>query len=137
MTAFLDTNVLVYAYDPAVPQKQHRALELIASLGHRDIVLSSQVLSEFYVSVQRLDDPLDEADAAAAVRSLMQLRVVPVDASLVARALDVRTRWQPSYWGSLIVAAAERAGADVIYSEDFADGQVLGEVRVENPFRTL
>lgn len=137
MSAFLDTNVLVYAHDSATPGKQHRALELMASLGHQDIVISSQVLSEFFVSSQRMADPLSEQEASEATQSLARLRVVAVDAALVQRALDIRERWQPSYWDSLIVAAAERAGAATVYSEDFSHGQQIGDVRIENPFRDL
>ncbi len=35
---------------------------------------------------------------------------------------------------ALVVAAAEAAGCDTIYSEDMADGAEYGSVRVENPF---
>lgn len=134
MTAFLDTNVLVYAYDGADEAKQQRSLELIASLGHAEIVISAQVLSEFFVAVQRLDTPLSPEDARAATRSLSHLRTISVDAALVGRALDIHERWQPSYWDGLIVAAAERAGASTLYSEDLSHGQRFGEIEVRNPY---
>jgi predicted nucleic acid-binding protein len=134
VSAFLDTNVLVYAYDPADPAKQQRALELMSSLGHEEIVISAQVLSEFFVAVQRLDDPLPPPEADAAARLLTHLRVISVDSSLVQRALDIRERWQTSYWDGLILAAAERAGADTVYTEDLSHGQFYGDVRVQNPF---
>ena len=41
-----------------------------------------------------------------------------------------------SYWDSLIVAAAERGGCVALLSEDFQEGQMLGSLKVINPFRT-
>lgn len=134
MTAFLDTNVLVYVYDAGDRPKQDRALSLIASLPHEEIAISAQVVSEFHTAVQRLSVGLDEPTAVAATRSLLALRVIGIDSSLIDRALEIRERWQPSYWDALIVAAAERSGADLLYSEDFSHDQQIAGVRIVNPF---
>lgn len=132
---FLDTNVLVYAYDRADPEKQRRAQAVIGGMQADRLALSSQVLSEFYVTVtQKLAEPLGRPDAAAAVRALADLHVVPVDAPLVIQATDVQQRWQLSYWDALILAAAATAGCDRLLSEDLGHGSTLGGVRVENPF---
>jgi predicted nucleic acid-binding protein len=53
--------------------------------------------------------------------------------SSVIEALTIETRFQISFWDALIVHAAERAGAAILYSEDFSDGQTYGSVRVVNP----
>ena len=49
MTApdFLDTNVLVYAYDDLSPRKQQIAQELLRRAMKGEAVVSSQVLAEF------------------------------------------------------------------------------------------
>jgi predicted nucleic acid-binding protein len=65
---------------------------------------------------------------------LSNLRVVDIDAPMVVRAIDIGQRWKISYWDGLIVAAAERAGCNVLCSEDFSGGQRYGRVTVRNPF---
>lgn len=133
MTAFLDTNVLVYAFDGRDERKRSRAIALIGS-GPR-FVVSAQVLGEFFVTVTRkLATPLSEADAAAAVERLTQLTVVPTDARLVAAAIETSKTHRISYWDALIVEAATVAGCDVLLTEDLAAGATLRGVRIENPF---
>ncbi len=68
--------------------------------------------------------------------ALFQLPLVEIDRQIVETALIVQQRYQLSYWDSQIVAAAERLGADVVYSEDLSHGQTYGSVRCENPFRS-
>jgi predicted nucleic acid-binding protein len=132
----VDTNVLVYAVDDAEPHKRDAARRLLGSDQHGELVMSAQVLSEFYVAVTRkLAVPLPEATAEEAVRWLALNPVVPVDASLVGQAIRSSRSAQLSYWDGLIVAAAERADCEVLFSEDLNDGQAIGRVRIENPFR--
>ncbi len=134
MTAFLDTNVLVYAFDARDPGKQARAVELLES-GPR-FVVSAQVLGEFYVTVTRkLAEPLEEAVAADAVERLAALRVIPIDGRVSIAAIETARLHQLSYWDALILEAAAFAGCDVLLTEDLAHGSVLRGVRVENPFR--
>jgi len=136
--AFLDTNVLVYAVDEGEPEKQTVARDLLGSAGDNEFVLSTQVLSEFYVVVTRkLDAPLPEEVAAQAIELLGRLSVVAADVELVRAAIRIGRRSQLSYWDALVVAAAEAAGCERLLSEDLGDGQAIGGVRVENPFRGL
>lgn len=132
---FVDTNVWVYAVDSAEPLKQARAREVIAPGQGREIVVSSQVLSEFYTVVTRkLANPLDEGEASAMVDRLANLHVVSVDADLVSRAIASSREWRISLWDALIVRAAETAGCDIVLSEDLADAGSYGTVTVSNPF---
>jgi predicted nucleic acid-binding protein len=132
---FVDTNVWVYAVDTADPAKRERALQAIAPAQGRDIVVSTQVLAEFYAVVTRkLAVPVPPDDAEAMVRQLLALPVVAVDASLVAAAIVGSRDWQISIWDALILRAAEVAGCRRLLSEDLADGRTYGSVVVENPF---
>ena len=84
---FVDTNIWVYAVDTADPTKRQHALEAVAPAPGRDVVVSTQVLTEFYAVVTRkLAVPVPPDDAEAMVRQLMALPVVAIDASLVASA---------------------------------------------------
>lgn len=132
---FVDTNVLVYANDPADAAKQRTARNVL--LEHAaSIVLSAQVLSEFYVVVtRRLAIPMTSRDARAIVADLGRYPVVAPDRSLVLDAIDLSRRSRIAYWDGLIVAAARRANCDVVLTEDLSHGATIGGIRIENPFR--
>ena len=133
---FLDTNVLVYAYDRHEPAKQVTAQRIVrAGLMQDAAVLSAQVLGEFFVTVTRkIPTPLSCAEAREVVDLVGTLSVVDVDRALTKRAMETHERCQISYWDALIVAAAERGGCPRILSEDLQHGQSYNGVVVENPF---
>jgi len=132
---FVDTNIWVYAVDAADPAKRERALEVTAPAPGRDLVISTQVLVEFYAVVTRkLAVPLSAEDAEAMVRQLAVLPVVAIDSSLVVSAITGSREWQIAIWDALILRAAEAAGCRRVLSEDLADGTAYGSVVVENPF---
>ena len=132
---FVDTNVWVYAVDVADPAKRQRALEAIAPAQGRDLVISTQVLTEFYAVVTRkLAVPVSVDDAEAMVRQLAALPVITIDSSLVVSAIAGSREWQISIWDALILRAAEVAGCRRVLSEDLASGTTYGSVVVENPF---
>jgi predicted nucleic acid-binding protein len=132
---FVDTNVWVYAVDEADPAKQARALALLTPEADSNFVVSTQVLTEFYVVVTRkLAVPVAPEDAQAMVEGLARLPVVSTDVQLVTAAIAGSSEWDISLWDALIVRAAEAAACSRILTEDLADGVVYGSVRVENPF---
>ena len=132
---FVDTNVWVYAIDVADPAKRQRALEATAPAQGRDLVISTQVLTEFYAVVTRkLAMPVSVDDAEAMVRQLAVLPVVTIDSSLVVSAIAGSRQWQISIWDAMILRAAAVAGCRRVLSEDLADGTTYGSVVVENPF---
>lgn len=133
---FVDTNVWAYAVDDDEPVKQARARQVLEPAPDKDLVVSAQVLGEFYVTVRRkFAETLSEVDAVALVERLRRLPVVPIDGDLVSTAISHAAEWRVSYWDALIIAAAEVAGCDVVLSEDLAHGRTYGSVRVKDPFR--
>ncbi len=136
-SAFLDTNVVVYAFDDDEPEKQERARAVLDAPATEVLVLSAQVLAEFYVTVTRkLARPLAPASAREAVAALSELPVVSADADLVLAGIELSDRYQISLWDGLIVQAAVAAGCETILTEDLADGSLLAGVRIQNPFAT-
>ena len=132
---FVDTNVLVYLFDADAPAKQARARELLHEEKDR-LVVSVQVLGEFYVTVTRkLADPLTPEAAAQAVDELCRFQVRAVHPGLVRAAVRRSQFSSTSYWDALIVETALDAGADVLFTEDLQDGQEIDGLRVVNPFR--
>lgn len=131
---FVDTNVFVYAVDLAEPRKRAMATALMQE-RRTELVLSAQVLSEFYAVVtRRLAPPMPEDEAAAAVDELGKLPTVAIDADLVRDGIAISRESKLSYWDGLILAAARAAGCDTLISEDLAAGSTIAGVRVESPF---
>jgi predicted nucleic acid-binding protein len=132
--SFVDTNVLVYAFDDAAGDKRDRARALLTD-PDGPLIISAQVIGEFYVVVTRkLAVPLDETQAGAAVAELLRLPVVPIDGELTREAVSTSQAAQISYWDALIVEAAATAGCDRLLTEDLSAGMTIRSVRVENPF---
>lgn len=134
--SFVDTNVWVYTVDANEPQKQARARVILEPDAEKDLVISAQVLGEFFVTVSRkFARSVPEEDARAMVDRMARLPVVPIDATLVTAAIAGSREWQISYWDALIISAAEMSGCRRVLSEDLSDGTTYGSVTVENPFR--
>lgn len=133
---FLDTNVVVYAYDAAEPAKQSAAQQLLRD-GARsgNVCISAQVLGEvFVVLTRKLPQPLGQGEAVDAVHALSKLEVVEIGVLAVNLALHYALRGGISYWDALIVAAARLGNCESLLTEDLRAGQVFDTVTVRNPF---
>jgi predicted nucleic acid-binding protein len=132
----VDTNLPVYAYDPADGPKQERAILVLRNLEeHGSGAFSAQVLSEFLTTVTRkISVPLTleqaEREVANFVRSWPIFDITPV---IVLEAIAVMQRRRLSYWDALILATAKLNGVPNVLSEDGRDGAVLEGVRIINP----
>ncbi|MBI5908426.1 MAG: PIN domain-containing protein [Betaproteobacteria bacterium] len=136
MKFFFDTNVLVYLFDADSPDKRKKARALFQRHTEAgDILLSTQVLQEFYViATRKLARPVDAAAAAEAVSSFAELSLVQIDSALIVSAIHRSRNHQLSFWDALIVQAAIEGHASTLYSEDMQHGQMLDSLRVVNPF---
>jgi predicted nucleic acid-binding protein len=133
--AFVDTNVFVYAVDAGSPGKRKRAQSLLSDLAD-SIVISTQVLTEFYVTATRkLATPLSAEEAERRVHELWGTEVVEITAPLVGVAIALSRQHRLSLWDALIVESARARGCRRLFSEDLQDGREYGNVRIENPFR--
>lgn len=133
---FIDSNIIVYAYDSHDPLKQaHAQVCITSALEEETGRLSVQVLGEFFVVVtRRIKNPLSVPEAEKVVAILAALPVTPIDLSLVRRAIETQKEYGISYWDALIIAAAERADCARVLSEDLNAGQIYNNVLVVNPF---
>jgi predicted nucleic acid-binding protein len=136
---FLDTTILVYAFD-RLAGPRHDAAKALFQRITRDGngVVSVQVLQEWVNTITRkVREPLALGD----VRYWLQVflnsnwQIVTPGASDLLVAVDIMERWQLSWWDALIVAMAQAAGAQILWTEDLNAGQTLGELTVRNPFR--
>jgi predicted nucleic acid-binding protein len=133
---FCDTNVVVYAFDTTAGAKHERAKRLLERLWLEDVgALSVQVLQELFVTLTRkIARPLEPLAARDIVADLATWHLVQPTAADVLTAIDASLRWQLSFWDAMIITAAQRARAAVVWSEDFSGAQVFEAVTVRNPF---
>ncbi len=132
---FIDTNILVYAHDVDAGRKHQIAKSIVHDLSQqRSGVLSMQVLQEFYVNVTRkIASPLSKSDARAIIDDFSHWCVAasPTD---IRQAFLIEDGARISFWDALIIAAAVKAGAVRIFSEDMNHGQTIAGIPIENPF---
>ncbi|MGH8513512.1 MAG: PIN domain-containing protein [Gammaproteobacteria bacterium] len=136
---FLDTNVLVYLFDIDAPEKKAAVTALFEGEGASGLlILSTQVLQEFYVVVTRkLARPLAPEVAEQAVRDFATWPVRQVTPALILSAIRRSIASRLSFWDALIVETAIDAGATVILTEDLQHGQAIDGVRIVNPFASV
>jgi predicted nucleic acid-binding protein len=137
MTAlkFLDTNILVYAYDSSAPRKQQIAQGLVRRAVAGEIAASSQVLAEFAATLlHKLKPAIKPEDLTVLLDTLGPIKLVPIDGDVVLRAVHARAQYGLHFYDGMIVAAAERGGCTKIWSEDLNAGQDYFNCAVENPF---
>lgn len=130
---FIDTNLIVYANDRRDPQKQQRAIQLVAELMKNGLgVISSQVLQEYAnTALSKLHQ--DHATVLRQLTLLESFEVVLMQPVLIRRALEIKSSYGISFWDSCIISAAESVGCDSIYSEDLNAGQYYSGIKLINP----
>ncbi len=143
VASLVDTNVLVYRFDPRFADKQRIATErLRAGIAEGSVYLPHQAIVEFVAAVTRpvgASGPLLEpADARREAEELLaQFEVLYPDEELVRIALRGAAAYQLSWFDAHMWAYAERFGLGELLTEDFEDGRLYGTVQIVNPFATL
>jgi predicted nucleic acid-binding protein len=140
VAALVDTNVLVYCFDPRIPEKQRRATELLRhGIEDDDVRLPHQAVVEFVAAVTRplpggallsLEEALPEAEEL-----LSQFEVLYPSEGLVRTAVRGCALYQLSWFDAHLWAYAEHYGLSTLYSEDFQHDRLFGTVRVLDPFQ--
>jgi predicted nucleic acid-binding protein len=131
---FLDTNILLYAKIDDGSDKHTKCHNLLAVvLVGSEIVLSTQVLNEYYVNA--LKKNITPAEIQDTVNQFISdFEIVPLTKELIPETHRICNRYRFSYWDSNIVAAALEAKCEILYTEDLQDGQVIDNtLTVINP----
>lgn len=131
---FLDTNILLYAYDLDAGDKREKAAAIVseAFLSPAGTAISVQVLQEFFVNFTRSGQTAETA--ARLIDDFSRWTIVPNTFSLFKEGLHLQARWQLSLWDSMILAAAHRSGATTLITEDLNHGQKYANTTASNPF---
>jgi predicted nucleic acid-binding protein len=134
---FLDTNIFVYSFDAGAPQKAAQANKLIRSaIETRSGMVSYQVVQEFFnVALRRFAKPMSGTDAEQYLSTTFRpLLSVHSSSALFGEALRIGARFRLPWYDSLVVASAIEGQCDLLYSEDFQDGQQFENLTISNPF---
>ena len=143
MAALVDTNVLVYRFDPRYPTKQRRATELLRRGIEKDALqLPHQAIVEFMAAVSR---PLPGAAPLLAPEDarreaeelLLQFPVLYPNDFVLRTAFRGSATYALEWFDAHLWAYAEVFGLPELLSEDFQHDRVYGTVRVVNPFADL
>ena len=134
--SFVDTNILVYAFEKGNSLKSQLAQNLLKELMDQGrLQLSTQVLQELFVTLTRKKNPVcSTKEALTALDELAAWPVRSIDFAAIRAAVELADRAIISFWDALIVVTAARSGAAVLYTEDLNDGQEILGVRIVNPF---
>lgn len=131
---FIDTNILVYSLDPKNQEKKDLARKILKKIVEtQQPVISTQVIQEFYV-VASSKLKADSIAVKNIIHNFHNMEIVNNDLALIEEAIDISILSQLSFWDSLIIAAAEKANCEYVFSEDLNSGQSYRGVKVLNPF---
>lgn len=131
---FVDTNVWLYAFtEPDDASKQAVAKAVVS---RQDIVVSTQVINETCVNLLKKASLPEVTIRQLVVAFYEKYVVTEIDRSILLTASELREKYSLSFWDSMIVASALRAGCEVLYTEDMQDGlKIEGRLTVVNPFK--
>lgn len=140
VAALIDTNILVYLFDPSDRGKQRLSAELLdRGLSADSVRIPHQAIVEFVAAVTRprgREKPLlSRADACREAEELLsQFVILYPDDALVRMALRGAAAYQLSWYDAHMWAYAEYYGLSELLTEDFEHGRLYGTVRAVNPF---
>jgi len=136
---FLDTNILVYAFDALEGEKHTQAKHLIEKLWDTKTTwLSVQVLLEFHSAITRARSKSFSVKESQAVISTFQYwKIFSPRASDVVQAISIQEKYHLSIWDAMIIQSAHACGCKVIYSEDLNPGQEIEGIKIVNPFLAM
>lgn len=134
---FLDTNVLVYLFDPDTPAKQAIAQQLLnEAMNSGRGTISTQVVQEFvHLAVRKFRQPMTINEC----REYLQTVLLPLcqhfpSISTYDRAILIMQETGYAFYDALIVTAAVESGCRVLYTEDLHHDRVIQNMRIVNPF---
>src|SRR5580765_1902622 len=136
--SFVDSNILVYAFDKSSSPKKLVAQRLMNELMADDLLrVSTQVLQELFVTLTRkVSQPCSSEEALTVLEDLAAWPLMVVDYAAIRAAGGLADQAKVSFPDALAVVAAARTGAAVLYTEDLNDRQEILGVRIRNPFTT-
>ncbi len=134
-STFVDTSVLVYAYDADAGVKHVKAQKVLRDCWETESgCISTQVLQEFYVTVTRkLSKTVSPKSAREVIQTYRAWPVYRPTIEDVISASELQERHSLSFWNALIIISAQTSGATILMTEDLQDGRQIGSLKIINP----
>lgn len=134
---FLDTNIIVCAYDISDKEKHEKAVQIVEGLWTAGTgAISTQVLQEFFVNAtKKIPQPLNVETAKKIIEDFLKWEVVVNNGESILEAIDIHEKHKYSFWDSMIIGAAIKGGATTLLSEDLSNEQIISGVAIKNPFK--
>jgi predicted nucleic acid-binding protein len=130
----IDTNVWIYLY-ASNPQAKYEKSQQLIHENFANIILSTQVLGEFYHVMTRKNLQSAEAAKEIVVETMATFPVLEIGAASVLEAMNIHQEYGYSYWDSLVIATALLNDCSSLYSEDMQHNQLIeSKLRIINPF---
>jgi len=108
----------------------------IAITQTEGIIISTQVVNEVAANLLKKATFNEEQIKAVIQSPYRRCTVVEFNLTVFESASDIRSRYNFSFWDSLIISCALSARASILYSEDMQDGLVVaGQLEIMNPFK--
>lgn len=128
---FIDSNIFIYLLE----KKSSKKLK-VTSLLQPDFYISTQVVAEnISVCLRKLKTPKKIAFQHG-LGLLKQFNLLTIDESTLLSSFEVSTKYQLSFWDSLIIATALQHQCTILYSEDMQDGLIIEKkLTIKNPFK--
>jgi predicted nucleic acid-binding protein len=134
---FLDTNILVYAYDRSEPVKQKRARVILGRIEESGSgALSTQVLIEFFsVVTRKLTERMSAQEGYSHLREYVRSwKVLSVTPEIIIESARGVAEYKFPIYDAQIWATAKENGISIVLSEDFSHGSGIEGVKFLNPF---
>ncbi len=127
---------MVYAFDISAGIKHEKAKKIVENCWRLENgIISVQVLEEFFVCLtKKIPSPIDLIIVKQIIKDFLKWRTVAIDGDMMLEAIDISIRHKFSFWDSLIIASAVSGGANIIFSEDLSDNQIIDGIVIKNPF---
>ena len=134
---FIDTNIWLYAFISSQDEAKSKIAQTLLQKPNDQIVISTQIINEICVNLLRKAN-LEESALQELINSFYnRYKVVQLENVILVKASELRQRYSLSYWDSVVVATAIKAGANTLYSEDMQHEQTIdNSLTIVNPFRS-
>jgi len=132
---FIDSNIFIYAYTSDDEQKHSIARDLLCiNVLNNEIILSVQILNEFYSVMAKYKYPHDEIKSCL-YEIIEQVKVMPLELETIKQCIFIKEKYGYSWWDSLVLVSALENDCTVLYSEDLHCNQIVeNKLRIINPF---
>ena len=130
---FVDSNIWLYAFNRRQDEAKHQIAKTI--VVEPGLLVSTQVINEVCKNLLQKASFSETQLSNVVVAFYKRCQVTPLSKEILLQASALRTRYQLSFWDSLICSAALDSGATILHSEDMHHGLIVeNRLTINNPF---